>query len=122
MRSFREIFRVLLIRDQLLLGWKIGFFIVCGALVFGSMTLMRVNIRSVEVNGTVTSHRSEKTESGTVDYLIVRLDSGKTVEAQYLGPLNFRPGHRAVVREITTNFFGLKKHEFKGYLDKPRGE
>lgn len=122
MRSFKEILRVLLIRDQLLLGWKIGFFIVCGALLFGSMTLMRVNIRSVDVNGTVTSHRSETTESGTVAYLIVRLDSGETVEARYRGPLNYRPGQRAVVREITTNFFGLKKHEFKGYIEKPRGE
>ena len=122
MRSFNEIFRVLLIRDQLLLGWKIGFFIVCGALVFGSMTLMRVNVRSVEINGSVTSHRSETTESGTVAYLIVRLDSGQTIEARSRGPLDYRPGQRAVVREITTNFFGLKKHEFKGYLDKPRGE
>jgi len=119
MRSYKEILRFLIIRDQLLLGWKIGFFIVCGALVFGSMTLMRVNIRSVEINGIVTSHWSEKTESGTVAFLIVRLDSGETVEARYRGPLNYRPGQRAVVREITTNFFGLKKHEFKGYLDKP---
>jgi len=105
-----------------MLGWKIGFFIVCGALVFGSMTLMRINIRSVEINGTVTSHRSETTDSGTVGYLIVRLDSGDTVEARYRGHLDYRPGQRAVVREITTNFFGLKKHEFKGYLDKPRDE
>ena len=119
MRSYKEILRVLLIRDQLLLGWKIGFFIVCGALVFGSMTLMRVNIRSVEISGIVTSHRTETMESGTIGYLVVRLDSGETVEARYLGPLNYRPGQRAVVREITTNFFGLKKHEFKGYLDKP---
>jgi hypothetical protein len=122
MRTYKDVLRFLIIRDQLLLGWKIGFLIVCGALVFGSMTLMRVNIRSVEINGTVTSHRSETTESGTVVYLLVRLDSGKTVEARYLGPLSYRPGQRAVVREVTTNFFGLKKHEFKGYLDKPRGE
>jgi hypothetical protein len=122
MRTYKEVLRVLIIRDQLLLGWKIGFFIVCGALVFGSMTLMRVNIRSVAINGTVTSHRNETTESGTIGYLIVRLDSGETVEARYRGPLNYRPGQRGVVREVTTNFFGLKKHEFKGYLDKPRGE
>jgi hypothetical protein len=122
MRSYKEILRVLIIRDQLLLGWRIGFFIVCGALVIGSMTLMRVNIRSVEINGTVTSHRSETTKSGTVAYLIVRLDSGETVEARYRGPLNYQPGQRAVVREVTTNFFGLKKHEFKSYLDQPRGE
>jgi len=122
MRSYSEVLRLLIIRKQLALGWKIGFFIVCAALLFGSMTLMRVNFRSVEIYGTVTSHRTETTESGTVAYLIVRLDSGGTVEARYRGPLNYRPGQRAVVREITTNFFGLKKHEFKGYIDKPRGE
>jgi hypothetical protein len=122
MRNFKEVLRVLIIRDQLMLGWKIGFFIICGALVLGSMTLMRVNIRSVEINGTVTSHRSETTESGTVGYLIVRLDNGQTIEARYLGPRNYRPGQRAVVKEVTTNFFGLKKHEFKGYMDKPLGD
>ena len=56
MRTYKDVLRFLIIRDQLLLGWKIGFFIVCGALVFGSATLMRVNIRSVELNGTVMSH------------------------------------------------------------------
>ena len=122
MRTYKEVLRVLIIRDQLLLGWKIGFLIICGALVIGSMTLMRVNVRAVEINGTVTSHRTETTESGTVAYLIVRLDNGKTVEALYRGPLNNRPGQRGVVREITTNFFGLKKHEFKGYLDQRGGD
>jgi hypothetical protein len=122
MRTYKEVLRVLIIRDQLMLGWKIGFFIICGALVFGSMTLMRINVRSREINGTVTSHRSETKDSGTVDYLIVRLDSGDTVEARYRGPLDYRPGQRVVVKEVTTNFFGLKKHEFKGYIDKPLGE
>ncbi|MBM4296823.1 MAG: enolase [Deltaproteobacteria bacterium] len=117
MRPFREIFRVLLIRDQLMLGWKIGFFIVCAALVIGSMTLARINVRAENVGGIVISHRSQTTESGTVSYLIVRLDSGVIVEARFHGPLNYRPGHRALVREVTTNFFGLKKHEFKSYVD-----
>lgn len=122
MRSYKEVLRVLIIRDQLLLGWKLGFFIVCGALVFGSATLMRVNIRSVELNGTVMSHLTEAIKAGSATYLIVQLDSGETVRARSLDPLDYRAGQRAVVREITTNFFGLKKHEFKGYLDKPRGE
>ena len=121
-RSYKEILRVLIIRDQLLLGWKIGFFIVCGALLVGSMTLMRVNVRSVDLKGTVISHRTDTTETGSVTYLIVQLDSGVTVRARNVGPLDYRPGQRGVVREVTTNFFGLKKHEFKGYLDKPRGE
>jgi len=80
---------------------------------------MRVNIRAVDIDGTVTSHRSETTETGTVGYLMVRLDSGQTVEARYRGPLNYRPGQRAVVREVATNFFGFKKYQFKGYLDQP---
>jgi hypothetical protein len=122
MRSYTEILRILIIRDQLALGWKIGIFVIVGALVFGSMTLMHVKIRSVEVIGTVTSHQTDTTKSGSVPYLIVRLDGGETVRAKSIGAFDYRPGQRAVVKEVTTNFFGLKKHEFKAYLDKPRGE
>jgi hypothetical protein len=53
MRSYREIVNFLLIREQLSLGWKIGFFIVCGGLLFGSATLMRINVQSVDLVGTV---------------------------------------------------------------------
>ena len=117
MRSFTEILRILVIRDKVMLGWKIAFLIVCAALVVSSMMLMRVRGRAKDFDGTVTAYRSEIREAGTVNYLIVRLDSGQTVEARALGPLNFRPGKRAVVREVTTNFFGLKGHEFKGYIE-----
>jgi hypothetical protein len=121
MRPFKEIFRVLLIRDQLMLGWKIMFFIVCGALVIGSMMLARINVRAADINGVVTSFRSEQTESGTINYLIVRLDSGAIVEAHAPGPLNFQPGKRVAVRMVRSNFFRLQKHEFIGYLD-PAGK
>jgi hypothetical protein len=119
MRPFREILRVLVIRDQLLLGWKIGFFIVCGALVVGSMTLARVNLQSVDMLGVVISHGTEPRGEGQGAYLVVRLDNGESVQVRAVGRLDFRPGQRAIVRVITTNFFGLNKHEFKGYLDQP---
>jgi hypothetical protein len=122
MRSYKDLLRFLIVREQLALGWKITFFIVCGALVYGSMMLARVNIRAVELNGTVISHGRDAGETGAVVYLIVRLDSGETVTARFRGQLDYRFGQRAVVREISTNFFGVKKHEFKGYLDKPRVE
>lgn len=122
MRSYIAQLRFLMVREQLALGWKIGLFIVCGALLYGSMTLMDVNIRSVDVNGTVTSHQTETLKSESATYLIVQLDRGDTVRAKSVGSFDYRAGQRAVVREITTNFFGLKKHEFKGYLDKPRAE
>jgi len=122
MRSYIEQLRFLMVREQLALGWKIGLFIVCGALLYGSMTLMDVNIRSVDVNGTVTSHQTETLKSESATYLIVQLDRGDTVRAKSVGSFDYRAGQRAVVREITTNFFGLKKHEFRGYIDKPRAD
>jgi len=108
-----------MVREQLALGWKIGLFIVCGALLYGSMTLMDANIRSVDVNGTVTSHQTETLKSESATYLIVQLDRGDTVRAKSVGSFDYRAGQRAVVREITTNFFGLKKYVFKGYIEKP---
>ena len=122
MRSYKEVLRFLIIREQLALGWKIGLFIVCGALLYGSMTLMDVNIRSVDVNGTVTSHQTETVKSESATYLIVQLDRGDTVRAKSVGSLDYRAGQRAVVREITTNFFGLKNYVFKSYIEKPHGE
>lgn len=119
MRPFSEILRVLVIRDQLLLGWKIGFFIVCAALVVGSMTLARVNLQSVDMLGVVIAHGTEPSRDGQEAYLVVRLDNGESVQVRPAGRFDFRPGQRAIVRQITTNFFGLKKHEFKGYLDQP---
>jgi len=119
MRSYIEQLRFLIIREQLALAWKIGLFIVCGALLYGSMTLMNVNIRSVDVHGRVTSHQTETIESGSVTYLIVQLDRGDTVRAKSVGSFDYRAGQRAVVREITTNFFGFKKYVFKGYIEKP---
>ena len=122
MRSYKEVLRFLIIREQLSLGWKIGLFIVVGAVLYGSLTLMHVSVRSVEINGTVVSHGAHPTDEGHNAYLIIRLDTGETVRVRPSGSLDYRPGQRAVVREVTTNFFGLKKHEFKGYLDKPRAE
>jgi hypothetical protein len=122
MRSYKEVLRFLIIREQLALGWKIGLFIVCGALLYGSLTLMHVNIRSAELPGTVISQHTDTTGTGAITYLIVQLDGGETVRARSIGSFDFRPGQRAVVREITTNFFGLKKYEFNNYIDKRPGD
>ena len=122
MRSYKEILRFLIIREQLLQGWKIGFVIVCAALLYLSLTLSHVKIQTVEISGTVVSHGADPTDEGHNAYLIIKLDNGETVRARPVGPLDYRPGKRGIVRQITTNFFGLKKHEFKGYLDEPPGE
>jgi hypothetical protein len=122
MRSYKEVLRFLIIREQLALGWKIGLFFVCGALLFGSLTLMKVNIQSADRQGTVISHRTDTIDDTAVTYLIVQLDSGETILARSFGPLDYRPGQRAVVLQITTNFFGLKKYQFKGYSDQRLGD
>jgi hypothetical protein len=118
MRRYSDIVGKLLVREQLLLGWKIGLFILCGALLFGSIQLLEVNFRSTDVSGTVMPHGENVNPSEPVAYLIVKLDSGETVRAVSTLPLDYRPGQRAVVRQISTNFFGYKKHEFSRYLDK----
>lgn len=69
MRSYREILRFLLIREQLSLAWKIGFFIVCGALLYGSLTLSRIRIQSVDVIGTVISDRVDVKNSASANYI-----------------------------------------------------
>ena len=119
MRSYKEVLRFLIIREQLAFGWKIGLFIVVGALLYGSLTLMHVSVRSVEINGTVVSHGAHPTEGGHNAYLITRLDTGETVRVRPSGSLDYRPGQRAVVREVTTNFFGFKNYLFKGYVENP---
>lgn len=84
--------------------------------------LWRVKIRSVDIIGTVVSRGTDPADGGHNHYLIVRMDNGEEIRVRPLGPLDFRPGQRGVVKQTTTNFFGFKKHEFKGYLDKPSGE
>jgi len=120
MRRNGDILNRLLVREQLLLGWKLGFFILCGALLFGSIQLMEVNFRSTDVGGTVLPDGVNSNPSEPVSYLIVKLDSGETVRVGSTQPVDYRPGQRAVVRQTSTNFFGYKKHEFAGYLDKAK--
>jgi hypothetical protein len=122
MRSYREILNFLLVREQLSLGWKIGFFIVCGALVYGSLTLSRIRIQSLEVSGTVISDRTDLKDNTPGSYLTVKLDNGETVLASAPGTIEYRPGQRVIVKETSTNFFGMRKHEFKHYLEEPRRE
>jgi hypothetical protein len=122
MHSYKEILRFLIVREQLSLGWKLGFFVVCAALFIGSGMLFNIKGHSVDLVGTVASHGATSTEEGHGSYLMILLDNGATVRARPLGALDYRPGHRVVVREITTNFFGLKRYEFKGYIDKANPE
>ena len=120
MRRYSEILSKLLVREQLLLGWTIGIFILCGALLFGSIQLIEVKFRSADVSGTVMPDGANTNPREPVAYLIVKLDSGETVRAGSTQPVNYRPGQRAVVRQTSTNFFGYKKHEFARYLDQAR--
>jgi hypothetical protein len=122
MRSYREILQFLLVREQLSLGWKIGFFIVCGALLYGSLTLSRVRIQSVDAIGTVISDRVDVKNSPSANYLTVRLDNGETVRASASGTIEYRPGQRVIVTETSADFFGVRRHEFKRYLEEPRRE
>src|SRR5918996_3973498 len=122
MRSYREILNFLLVREQLSLGWKIGFFIVCGALVYGSLTLSRIRIQSLEVSGTVISDRTDLKDNTPGSYLTVKLDNGETVLASAPGTIEYRPGQRVIVKETSTNFFGFRKHELKKYIYEPSRE
>ena len=95
-------------------------FIVCGALLFGSIQLIDVKFRSADVSGTVMPDGANTNPGEPVSYLIVKLDSGETVRAGATLPVDYRPGQRAVVRQTSSNFFGYKKHEFARYLDKTK--
>ena len=119
MRSYKEILRFLIIREQLSLGWKIAFFVVCGALLYGSLTVRQMRIQTTEVSGTVVEKSSEARGDASTPYQTVRLEDGNTVQASVNGKIDYRPGGRAVLRETTSNFLGVRKHEFKNYVDEP---
>jgi hypothetical protein len=119
MRSYKEILSFLIIREQLSLGWKIAFFVVCGALLYGSLTVRQMSLRSVDVGGTVVASSNDVTGETAPAFLTVRLESGETIQASVNGKIDYRPGRRVILRETTANFFGVRKHEFKKYLDEP---
>lgn len=122
MRAYKEILRFLIIREQLSLGWKILFFVVCAALLYGSLTLSRMKIQTAEVSGTVVEYSRDATEAGSAPYLTVRLDNGNTVQASVNGKIDYRPGRRVLLKETTSTFFGMRKHEFKDYLEEAARE
>jgi len=122
MRHYSDILSKLLVREQLLLGWKMGFVILCGALVFGSIELIGVHLSSTEVSGTVMPNGANLNPGQPVSYLIVKLDGGETVHVNSTRPVDYRPGMRAVVRETSANFFGYKKYEFARYLEQAKAK
>jgi hypothetical protein len=122
MRSYKEILRFLIIREQLSLGWKIAFFVVCGALLYGSLTVRQMRIQSVDIRGTVVGNSRDAKEATAKTYLTVRLENGNTVQESVHGKIDYRPGRRVVLRETTSNVFGVKKHEFRNYIDETARE
>jgi hypothetical protein len=78
-----------------------------------------MKIQTAEVSGTVVGNSSETREGASTADLTVRLDDGNTVQASVNGKIDYRPGRRAVLKATTSNFFGVRKHEFKYYLDEP---
>jgi hypothetical protein len=117
MRPYREIASFLLIRRQVALGWKIGFFIVCGVLLYVSLTLSHIRIRSHEILGTVVDRAPKGREEKIGNDVLVKLDSGETVRARALSNHKYLPGRLVIVKETTTNFFGIRKYEVKSYAN-----
>lgn len=122
MRSYKEILRFLIIREQLSLGWKLAFFVVCGALLYGSLAIRDMRIQSVDVKGTVLKDRTDAQEGTPAEYLTVRLESGVKIKASASLTIDYRPGREVIVKETTANFFGVKRYEFKKYVDEPGRE
>lgn len=106
MRSYREILRFLIIREQLSLGWKSAFFVVCGALLYGSLTVRQMRIQATEVSGTVVGNSSEAKKGASTVYLTVGLEDGDTVQASVNGKIDYRPGRRVVLKRNDQQFFG----------------
>ena len=117
MRPYKEILRFLIIREQLSLGWKVAFFAICAALVYGSLTIRQLKVHSSEVKGTVLEDRTGMQKSASVDYFNVRLESGETVKVITKRKTGYQPGRRVVLEERASNFFGIRRHEFKRYAN-----
>jgi hypothetical protein len=99
------------------LAWKILLFVVCGALVFGSVMLMSIKVQSADLLGTVVSHGAYPSDQGYYSYLIIQLDNGSSVRVPIGSTVDYRPRRRVAIWEATTSFFGLKKYQFERYLD-----
>jgi hypothetical protein len=122
MRSYKDILSFLIVREHLSLAWKLAFFVVCGALLYGSLTSRHVRVRSIDVKGTVLKDRSAVKEGASVEYLTVRLESGDTVKATGNRKIDYRPGREVIIKETTASLFGVRKHVFKKYLDEAAPE
>jgi hypothetical protein len=78
-----------------------------------------MRVGSIDVRGTVMKNRGDLKEGAAVDYAMVRLENGDTIKASATHKIDYRPGGHVIVKETRTNFFGIKKHEFKKYVDEP---
>ena len=92
------------------------------ALVYGAITVGHIRVRSVDVLATVVNDRAGANFNAPTSYLTVKLDNGEMVRVNAAKGVDYRPGNRVLVKQTTTNFFGVRKHEFKKYVEEPRRE
>ncbi len=90
---------------------RVGLLTICGLFLFGIMFLLYTPTHSVEIGGTVAAHRTEPSQSSSPRYFIVRLDDGTTVQARVYGQADYKPGHRIILKEVTSRCFCYKWYQ-----------
>jgi hypothetical protein len=73
--------------------------------------------KTIEVTGVVKSlHGVPVPKRGEMPYLIVKLDSGKTIQVKKPNYIIYKKEERVQLLEIKTSVFGNVRYEFKSYL------
>ncbi|HTM08148.1 MAG TPA: hypothetical protein VL754_07150 [Verrucomicrobiae bacterium] len=104
--------------ERFRLRWQLVL-MVCAFCSFAALFLFFMPDSVDEVSGTIITQHAESDDQGVVRrYLIVRLDTGDTVNAFYNGDAAFKTGRRIVVTVTTTKPFGYKRYKFGRYLER----
>ncbi len=77
---------------------------------------------SREIKGTVISLHADSSEYDIWHSVVVRLDTGPTVQAQLAGNLRPKSGQRVAVTETRTALFGLRFYRCSRIIDAPEVE
>ena len=98
---------------------RVGLVTICGLFLFGLISLLFTPTHSVEIGGTLATHRAEPSQSSSRRYLAVRLDDGTTVQARVYGQADYKPGHRIILKEVTSRCFCYKWYLVERYVEEP---
>lgn len=96
---------------------RVAFATMGGLFIFGALYFLLNPIHHDGIRGTIIESPTRANGKSPRRYWTIRLDGGAMVKAKAIGTAPYRTGHRVMLRETSTKFFGYKWYQIKALVE-----